>query len=87
MSNREIRVSSIESLQDFQKICENFTLVAGMGADDTGDLLFAVEWRPGKFAIVVVEKARGDTDALMGDNVGECGRVVVAVEMFQVKFR
>lgn len=58
-----------------------------MGADDTGDLLFAVKGCPGEFAVVVVEKARGDTDALMGCNVGECGRVVVAVEMFQVKFR
>ena len=58
-----------------------------MGADDTGDLLFAVKWRPGKFIVVVIEEARGNADTFVRSDVGKRSGVVIAVEMLQMKFR
>ena len=81
----EIRTRFVVTLQYPDKIGYKLPSVAGVGAKDAGNSFFAVERRPGKFPVVVIEKTGCQADAFMGSHVGKRGVVVVTVEVGKVK--
>lgn len=56
-----------------------------MGAEDAGNSFFAVERRPGKFAVMVVQETGRQADAFAGGHIGKRGFMVVTLFLAGVK--
>ena len=84
--HRKIRMAGVAVLQNTDEVGDDGPLVAGVGTEHAGNGFFAVERRPGKFVIVVVQETGRQADTFVGSHVGEGGVVVVAVKVVQMQF-
>ena len=65
---------------------QGFALVVFMGVDTAGNDHIAVKVKPGKFAVVVIEEPRSQTDSLVGGYIGEGVVMVGTVEIIHMNF-
>ena len=83
-SERYCNCLFIESFQLADKSCKAFPAIGFVRTEDTGEVFLTIKGDPGELPAVVVQEARGETDAASCSNIGERGVMICAVEVIDL---